>query len=236
MRIDAIILARGGSKGILNKNIIDFCGKPLLAWTILQASAVNYVTDVWVSSDSKKILDIASKYGAKPILRPGAISGDRDTSESAWIHALNQIEVIVKRPADYVLLPQVTSPLRRDDDFTLGIEKIIKNKADSLLSVAEIEDHFIWEKDVFEKFISVNYDYQDRNLRQQIKTRYLENGSFYIVKPEILRKFNNRLGGKIATHIMGQYKAFQIDNIEDVRLCSVIMKGYNLDKIYEYVC
>jgi len=57
-----------------------------------------------------------------------------------------------------------------------------------LLSVAEVEDHFIWEKDESEKFISVNYDYLDRKPRQQIKKRYLENGSFYITKPEVLKK------------------------------------------------
>jgi len=231
MRIDAIILARGGSKGIPNKNIINFCGKPLLAWTILQSRATKLITDVWVSSDNQEILSIATKYGAKLIIRPEEISGDKDTSESAWLHALTEIEKNTEESIDYILAPQVTSPLREKEDFSLGIENIIKNKADSLLSVAEIEDHFIWEKDESEKFISVNYDYQDRKPRQQIKKRYLENGSFYITKPEILKSCNNRLGGKIAVHIMEQHKMFQIDNIEDVKLCSVVMQGYQLDKI-----
>ena len=231
MRIDAIILARGGSKVIPNKNIINFCGKPLLAWTILQSRATKLITDVWVSSDNQEILSIATKYGAKLIIRPEEISGDKDTSESAWLHALTEIEKNTEESIDYILAPQVTSPLREKEDFSLGIENIIKNKADSLLSVAEIEDHFIWEKDESEKFISVNYDYQDRKPRQQIKKRYLENGSFYITKPEILKSCNNRLGGKIAVHIMEQHKMFQIDNIEDVKLCSVVMQGYQLDKI-----
>jgi CMP-N,N'-diacetyllegionaminic acid synthase len=231
MRIDAVILARGGSKGIPNKNIIDFCGKPLLAWTILQAHATKAITDVWVSSDSQQIINIAAKYGAKSVIRPENISGDKDTSESAWLHAINEIKKITEESNDYIITPQVTSPLRGKDDLALGIENIIKNEADSLLSVVEIEDHFIWEKDENKKLISVNYDYNDRKPRQQIKKRYLENGSFYITKPEILINYNNRLGGNIAIHIMEQYKMFQIDNIEDVKLCSVIMRGYQLDKI-----
>ena len=231
MRIDAIILARGGSKGIPNKNIINFCGKPLLAWTILQSRATKLITDVWVSSDNQEILSIATKYGAKLIIRPEEISGDKDTSESAWLHALTEIEKNTEESIDYILAPQVTSPLREKEDFSLGIENIIKNKADSLLSVAEIEDHFIWEEDESEQLVSVNYNYKDRKPRQQIKKRYLENGSFYITRPDILKKGNNRLGGKIAVYIMEQYKMFQIDNIEDVKLCSVVMQGYNLDKI-----
>jgi len=62
MRVSCIILARGGSKGIPKKNIIDFCGKPLIAWTILQALDAKEVTDVWVSSDSNEILEIAKYY------------------------------------------------------------------------------------------------------------------------------------------------------------------------------
>ena len=78
--IVAIIPARGGSKGILNKNIIDFCGKPLIAWTIEQCLYSKYISDVWVTSDSQEILDISERYGAKTIKRPDSISGDSASS------------------------------------------------------------------------------------------------------------------------------------------------------------
>ena len=61
----AIILARGGSKGIPKKNIIDFCGKPLLAWSIIQAINVKEISKVWVSSDNDEFLKIARKYGIR---------------------------------------------------------------------------------------------------------------------------------------------------------------------------
>jgi CMP-N,N'-diacetyllegionaminic acid synthase len=231
MRVHAIILARGGSKGIPGKNIIDFCGKPLLAWTILQALKTKAVFDVWVSSDSHEILNIASSYGAKTILRPTEISGDMNSSESAWLHAIKEIEGNINTSIEYILAPQVTSPLRSIDDFELGIKKIISSGSDSLMSVVEIEDHFIWEENKKNKLVSVNYDFTDRKLRQKIKKKYLENGSFYIFKTKIIREESNRLGGKISTYIMDRYKMFQIDNAEDIELCSVIMKGYQLNQI-----
>ena len=232
MRVSSIILARGGSKGIPKKNLINFCGEPLLAWTILQSLAADNVSDTWVSSDSQEILDIATQYGAKSIKRPDEISGDNESSESAWLHAIDFIESQPDSVAiDYVLAPQVTSPLRDVSDFSNSINQLIAEKSDTLLSVAEIEDFFIWKKDENKNPESVNYDYKNRKLRQHIENRYLENGSFYIFSPEFLKDNINRLGGKISLYKMERYKMFQIDNMEDIELSSVIMKGYGLDKI-----
>jgi len=231
MKISCIILARGGSKGIPKKNIINFCGKPLIAWTILQALRAKEVTDVWVSSDSDEILEVAERYGAKTIIRPHKISGDAEPSESGWLHAIDYIQQGSEHPIDYVLAPQVTSPLRHTSDFSSAIFQIKVDGLDSLLSVAEIEDFFIWKQECGENPQSVNYDYKDRKPRQQIEKTYLENGSFYLFRPQVLINDHNRLGGDISLFIMDRYKMFQIDNIEDIELSSVIMKGFNLDKV-----
>ena len=113
--IAAIIPARGGSKGIPNKNIINFCGKPLIAWSILQALAVEKISSVWVTSDSEEILEIAQSYGALAIKRPSEISGNDASSESAWLHAINYIEGLGKK-IDLVIGMQATSPLRASSD------------------------------------------------------------------------------------------------------------------------
>jgi N-acylneuraminate cytidylyltransferase len=223
----AIIPARGGSKGIPNKNIIDFCGKPLIAWTIQQCLSSKYISGVWVSSDSRDILNISEKYGAKTIERPKNISGDLVSSESAWKHAIEIIQKV--NNVDLVFAPQVTSPLREVKDIDNAIEKMIKSNADSLLSTVEIEDFFIWKKMKDKTPKSVNYNYKDRKPRQKIEKKYLENGSFYIFKPKLL-KDNNRLGGKVLLYKMDKYKMFQIDNYEDIKLSSIIMKGFGLDK------
>ena len=103
INVSAIILARGGSKGIPNKNIIDFCGKPLIAWTIEQCLSSKHISEVWVSSDSQEILEVVKEYGAKTIKRPDDISGDFATSESAWLHAIEFIER--DGDIDFVLAP-----------------------------------------------------------------------------------------------------------------------------------
>jgi CMP-N,N'-diacetyllegionaminic acid synthase len=230
MRVSAIIIARGGSKGIPNKNILDFCGHPLLSWSIRQALAARHVSDVWISSDSREILEIGEKYGAKPIVRPSEISGDSASSESAWLHAMDEIESKEGELIDYVLAPQVTSPLREPVDFSNAIDLMVKDQLDSLLSVAEVEDFFIWARNAAGKMKSVNYDYRDRKLRQQIENRYLENGSFYLFKPDLIRQTQNRLGGEIGIYVMERFKMFQIDAPGDIELCSVMMSGYGLDK------
>jgi len=212
--IVAIIPARGGSKGIPNKNIIEFCGKPLIAWSIEQCLSSKYISDVWVTSDSQEILDIAERYGAKTINRPDSISGDSASSEDAWIHAINIIQKY--RNIDLVFAPQATSPLREIKDINGAIEQMLNGNYDSLLSTVEIEDFFIWRQEEMSEPESINYDYMNRKPRQKIEKRYLENGSFYIFKPKILKDNNNRLGGKISLYKMEKYKMFQIDNDEGI--------------------
>ena len=97
------------------------------------------------------------------------------------------------------------------------------------MSVTSIEDFFIWKKLDGKNPESVNYNYKDRKPRQQIDKRYVENGSFYIFKPFVLKENNNRLGGAISFFIMDKHKMFQIDDVEDIKLSSLIMKGFELD-------
>jgi len=222
--IVAIIPARGGSKGVFNKNIINFCGKPLIAWTIEQCLQSKYIDTVWVSSDSQEILGVAKKYGAKTIQRPDDIAGDLATSESAWLHAIEIIEE--SGDIDLVIAPQVTSPLREIKDIDNAIELFQKERFDSMFSGSIVEDLFFWQKDNNNKLQSVNYDYLNRQRRQDIEEKIIENGSFYIFKPKIIKKYNNRLGGKVGCSRMEFWKMFEIDNLEDVRMCQAMMQEF----------
>jgi N-acylneuraminate cytidylyltransferase len=224
MNIHCIIPARSGSKGIPNKNIIDFCGKPLIAWTIEQCLSSKYISDVWVSSDSQEILSISERYGAKSIQRPDDISGDFATSESAWMHAIKIIEK--DNDIDFVFAPQITSPLREAKDIDNAIELFQREKYDSMFSSSIVEDLFFWKKDKNNKLQSINYDYLNRQRRQDIEEKIIENGSFYIFKPEIIKKYNNRFGGKIGHSQMEFWKMFEIDNAEDMRMCSALMREF----------
>lgn len=225
----AIIPARAGSKGIPGKNLIPVCGRPLIAWSIAQARAAAGIDEVWVSSDGDEILEVARAAGARTIRRPPEISGDTATSESAWRHAIDTIEA-EGRHIDWVVGMQATSPIREPRDLTDALHRAISGKLDSLLSVVEIEDFFMWRV-AANGPESVNYDYRDRKRRQAIERRYLENGSFYIFRPSVLRQHDNRLGGKIGLHVLEKHKMFQIDNAADVALCEAVMSGYGLDRL-----
>jgi N-acylneuraminate cytidylyltransferase len=220
----AVIAARGGSKGIPNKNLIDICGKPLLAWTVMQAAAAKGVDAVAVSSDSDQILAAAEAAGAIGVRRPDDISGDLASSESAWLHALEQLDG-KRGPFGRVVALQATSPIRQSSDIEQALATFEREELDSLLSVCEVEDYFNWRIGANGPE-PINYDFRNRRMRQQIEKRYLENGSFYVLIPALLREHNNRLGGKIGMHVMERHKMFQIDRPEDIKLCAAIMRSY----------
>lgn len=221
--IVAIILARGGSKGIPKKNIKKICGKPLVSWTIEHAIQTKEISSVWLSSDNDQILKIGKKYGINLIKRPKNLSNDSSSSVSGWIHAINVIEK--KNNIDTVVALQPTSPLRESIDIKNGLKKFEKNQYDSIFSGAEIGDFFIWEKQK-KSLKSLNYDYKNRTRRQEIKPQYVENGSFYIFSPRIIKKFNNQLGGKIGVSLMEFWKSFEIDDLKDIEFCETLMKHY----------
>lgn len=222
----AIIPARGGSKGIPKKNIINFCGKPLIAWSILQALNTPEIDEVFVSSDSDEILAIARKYGATNIKRPKEISGDKDSSESAVEHALD----VIGDQTDPIILLQATSPLRKPDDLSRAIHLFNAEKWDSAFSGAIIDDFLIWDKSDNGVLKSINYDFKSRGRRQDRKPQYVENGSFYITKTSIISS-GNRLGGQIGIYLMEFWQSFEIDKIDDMKICEVLMEKFLLDEI-----
>ncbi|MDD5491123.1 MAG: acylneuraminate cytidylyltransferase family protein [bacterium] len=222
-RVVAIIPARGGSKGIPGKNLLSFCGQPLLSWSIKQALSSKYISEVYVSSDDKEILDQAKRSGANPIRRPAALATDTASSEEALVHALEIIENKLGGKIDLVVFLQATSPLRIPGDLDQAIETLLREKADSLFSAALLEDFCIWRK-AASRFRSFSYDYRRRGRRQERKPLYLENGSIYVFKPEVLKKYGNRLGGRITVSIMEFWKSYEIDSREDIAICAYFMK------------
>lgn len=219
--IHSIILARGGSKGIKNKNLMLFEKRPLIYWSIIKSLNSKKINYTWVSSDSKKILKVAKKYGAKTILRPKIYSDDFSSSESAWKHAINYISK-KKIVIDTVVGIQPTSPIRNNQDFDNAL-KIFKNeKLDSLFSANKTNDTNIWHYKK-KKLIS-NYNYKKRKMRQQINKSFLENGSFYIFDKKKFLQNNCRLFGKIGIYLMKKINSFQIDDFEDIEIVKIIFK------------
>jgi CMP-N,N'-diacetyllegionaminic acid synthase len=224
MRIVCLIPARGGSKGIPNKNVYQIAGKPLLTWSIDAVSESKYINgEIYVTSNSDEIIRLATANGAHGIRRPDEISGDKASSESALVHAYEQI-VGDSGVIDYIVFLQPTSPIRDKDDVDNAIEQIINEGADSLFSSRPLQDFCLWSKKSDNSFESKNFDYKNRRPRQEWETTYLENGSLYIFKPEVLLKGNNRLGGRITTYEMDYPRSLQIDNMEDIALCEYFLE------------
>ena len=213
-----IIPARGSSKAISGKNTMDFAGKPLLAWTILQALDSGVADTVYVSSDSNEILDTAVRYGAVAIRRPDEFSADTATMELALIHALDNIHSERGFDPDRIVLLQATSPLREPSDIVNAVHTFDEQFADSLFSDAVLDDFCAWiEEDGTLK--GKTFDPWSRGRRQERKPLYLENGSIYIFKSSLLRSTGNRLGGKISRYSMPFWKSFETDTLENAELC-----------------
>jgi len=142
MSIIAVIPPRGRSKGLPNKNIKMFCDKPLLAWSIEQASLAQHISSVWVTSDTEEILEIRESFGARTIKRPAEISGDDAGTESVWKHAIETIENL-EGSINFMVGVQCTSPLREAKDFDNGIDSFREQQLDSLFTSCKVRDNII---------------------------------------------------------------------------------------------
>ena len=191
-----------------------------------------------MTSDSFEILDIAATYGARKILRPANISGDRATSEEAWIHAVNQIKLITD--VELVVCIQPTSPVRGRHDLDEAIDIYYEGKFDSLLSVTKIEDHFEWRlgKSGAE---SINYelkDHQDSIVINCASVEYFKSIDRPVLKAEVITpQFKEIKEGKMkmisffAKRARGMMARFIIQNqINDKNdILAFNLEGYSFD-------
>lgn len=216
-----IVPARGGSKGITKKNIVDFQGAPLVTHTLEQA-ATSSLDDVFVSTDDDEIAAVSRTAGATVIDRPPELAGDEATTESALLHALEWLRN-EGRDVDVVVLLQCTSPLRRPGDIDDTLSLVTDDSYDSALTCCR--DHkFYWENEG-DSATPVNYDPQERKRRQDMADRYQENGSIYVTDVDVLAERECRLGGRIGIHVMPKALSFEIDTPEDHRIVSAIAES-----------
>jgi len=222
-KIICIIPARGGSKGIPKKNIINFLGEPLISHSIKYAQASSLIHKIYVSTDCNEIAKIASEKNVDIIKRPDSISDDFASTESAMIHAVESLNYT----PDIIVLIQPTSPLRPKDSLNDALNSYLSNNYDSLLSISPTH-RFFWEID---KDIAIpKYNFNCRPRRQDFKKgdmKYVENGSLYITSYENLIKNKNRLGGKIGYVIFDEMYSYEIDSINDLRFLESVARNLN---------
>ncbi len=179
----AIIPGRGGSKRLPRKNVLDLCGKPLIAWSIEAGLKSKYITKVVVSSDDEEILNIAKEYKVDVIRRPDELASDTATTFDALKHTLENMEKY-----DYVVLLQPTSPLRSEKYIDEAIELLEEKNADAVISVCQTEHSPLWSNTLDENLNMSDFLRAEvLNKRSQDLPRYYRlNGAIYICKTEKL--------------------------------------------------
>jgi CMP-N,N'-diacetyllegionaminic acid synthase len=213
-KVLSIIPARGGSKGLPRKNILDLVGKPLIAWTIEASLNSKYITKTIVSSDDDEILNISKKYGADILKRPNEFATDASSSEVVVRHAIENIN----ESFDYIILLQPTSPLRDAANINNAFENLFKENATALISVCEIDNKilkaFKENEDGFIEGISNNkYPFMRR---QDLPKTYLSNGAIYIIKVDEFLKNNSFFTNKTVSYLMNDVASTDIDSKEDL--------------------
>ncbi|MGG4450420.1 cytidylyltransferase domain-containing protein [Brevibacillus porteri] len=218
----AIIPARGGSKGIPRKNIIEVGGKPLLSWTIEEAKKSAYIDRLIVSTDDEEIADVARQYeGEVPFLRPKELAMDDTPGIAPVLHAL---ELLPKY--DYVVLLQPTSPLRQVIDIDGCIEKCLKEQANSCVSITVAEKTPYWmyhlsDNDVLEPVIKI----EERFLRRQdTPTVFSLNGAVYIADTNWLQKTQSFLEPETVGYVMPKERSIDIDNQMDIVIFEAVLR------------
>ncbi len=204
-KIVSVILARGGSKGIPRKNVIDLCGKPLIAYTIAASRGAG-IEETWVSTDDAEIASAAKQYGAQVLLRPAELASDTAPSEAALLHFAKEVAF------DWLVFIQPTSPLIESGDISKGIALMESGNYDSVFSA--YEEH--WMGTWNERGEPRGWDIFHRPRRQEVGRTFRENGAFYITKRKNLLESKLRYSGRIGIVPMSFYRSFQIDTPEDL--------------------
>lgn len=204
-KIKTVILARGGSKGIPRKNIIDINGKPLIQYTI-EAAKASKAKDVYVSTDCAAIMRAAIDAKANVLMRPKNLSLDNTQSEDALLHFAKQISF------DILVFIQPTSPLILPEDIDKGLEMM--DKYDSVFSA--YKEHWIPRWTLEGK--PDGWSTESRPMRQDRKERWVENGAVYITSRKQLEKSKLRYSGNIGILEMPIHRSFQIDTMNDLEL------------------
>ena len=178
-----------------------------------------------VSTDDEEIADISQAAGASIRRRPSAIADGISSSETALIDVLDDRLARGLPDPDIVVFLQCTSPIRSLADIDQAVARFFDEGADSLLSVCR-NTRYVWVPDGA-THRSVNYDFHQRRMEQDLPRQWEENGSIYITKTALLRQWNNRLGGRIAIHEMDYWSSFQVDDHDDLALIDWILRSRN---------
>lgn len=225
MKILAIIPARGGSKSVPRKNIVNVGGKPLLAWTIEASLNSKYITKTVVSSEDKEILKISEKYGADVVIRPMKYAQDDTLITPVIKNCLSQLMKENKK-FDILILLQPTSPLRNSSDIDAAFKMFIKKKAKALISGYEpqktpYKSFKVTKKGWLRSIINSKTAFLNR---QQLPKTFYPNGAIYIIYVKEFLKLQNLFSSKTLPFLMSMEKSTDVDSGKDIKKVNMLLK------------
>lgn len=217
----ALVPARGGSKGILRKNIRPFCGKPLLQWSIDAALAAPSVDQVVVSTDDSEIADLAKAGGAKvPFLRPVELATDKAPGIAPVLHALQQLPIVSD-----VLLLQPTSPLRTSADIEAIVALRQQVGCESAVSLTPSAKHPAWMYGLSQdQRLEPLLELDEIDCRQQLPSAYVLNGGLYLASREFLIREQAFIAAGTIGYLMPPERSVDIDSPFDWQWAEFLME------------
>lgn len=230
-KILAIIPARGGSKGLPNKNIKPLCGKPLIGWSIEQAQASNYIDEIFVSTDSAEIASVAESFGMKvPFLRPAELATDTSPSSGFVLHTIDYYRS-QGQEFDYILLLEPTSPLRKKKDIDNAIS-LLKEGSIGVVSLGEVHTEHPFIVKVIEEGKVVPFVEVDKKLtrRQELSKVYFPYGVVYLVERRYFEDKKLFYSSKSTPYFIERWQNYEIDDIYDF-LCIEAILNYKKSDI-----
>jgi CMP-N-acetylneuraminic acid synthetase len=226
-KILGLVTARGGSKRLPGKNIRDFHGKPLIAWTIEAAKASKLISDTIVSTDSTEITSAAEKAGAWcPFVRPPELASDQASSLDVLKHALLEMKDKFEKNYDWVILLQPTSPLRNVDDIDGAIRLAIEKNAESVISVCQLEHPRSWEG-VLPPSLSMGQFFfgESEPMPKDPQTVYRLNGAVFVCRVSQFLKSPKIYGANSFGYVMPKERSIDIDTQYDFIIAEALAKG-----------
>ena len=223
----AFIFARGGSKGLPDKNILEIGGVPLIAWSIKHAKSCSSIERVIVSTDSEKIKAIALEYGADvPFMRPAELATDTASELDAWRHAIKELERIDGRYPEIIISLPATSPLRISSDIDRALERYSEGDVDVVIGVTDAHRNPYFN---MVKFDSQNHVEILNNPNGDIKRRQDAPRVFdittvvYIANSEFVAKCSSLFTGRVGAVHIPQERSIDIDNLHDFKIAQYLM-------------
>lgn len=224
-KITAIIPARGGSKGLPNKNLRNMVGKPLIAWSIEQAKLCNLIDTIIVSTENDEIAFVARQYGAEiPFKRPASLADDTVNVMDVLIHALAELSSKLTL-TDLVVLLQPTSPLRVADDISNAIHIFSEREAHAVVSVCEVDHSPIWANTLPADLCMKNFirpEALNRN-RQDFEVYYRINGAIYLAEIGFLLDNKNFYDEKTFAYVMPRERSVDVDSLVDFEYAEYLL-------------